>query len=165
LKHAVHLRLALLTLGHESREFFVHSVVAAEKGVHFVFFDGEACLDRLFASPVLAVRLTLNENLSVVDIPVPAEANCLCTFRLLEAAQIEIKIFVVKINRCNSRVFEFKLLVRIKDCDIDELDGQSFKDEIDSTPRTGRCRIMASLSGTRLSGWTQYFVVCRTNAL
>ena len=45
LEHTVHIRLALLALRYKCCEFFVHSVVATEERVHFVFLDREACLD------------------------------------------------------------------------------------------------------------------------
>jgi hypothetical protein len=114
LAHAVHLRFALLALLFECCEFFVHSVFAAEECVHLVLFDREARLDRLLASPVLAVGLTLDKDLGVISISVPAETDCLCAFCLLEAAQIEFEVFVIKIDGCDSRVFSFELLVRIK---------------------------------------------------
>ena len=86
LEHTVHVGLALLAFLYKRLEFFIHSVFAAEECVHFVFFDRKACLDRLLASPVLAVSLTLHEDLVNIGIAIPAEPNCLCTFCLLETA-------------------------------------------------------------------------------
>lgn len=86
LEHTVHIRLALLAFLYERREFFVHGVFTTEERIHFVFLDREACLDRLFASPVLAVGLTLNKDLGNICISVPPETNCLSAFCLLEAA-------------------------------------------------------------------------------
>jgi hypothetical protein len=123
LEHTVHIRLTLLAFLYNCCEFFVHSIFAAKKRVHFIFLDREACLDRLFASPILAVGLPLNENLANIGISVPTETNCLCTFCLLEAAQIEFEVFIVEINRCNSRVLRLKLLVRIKYCKMVNSDG------------------------------------------
>ena len=86
LEHTVHVSLALFAFVYKRIELFIHSVFAKEERVHFVFFDREACLDRLLASPVLAVGLSLHEDLVNIGITIPAEPNCLCTFCLLETA-------------------------------------------------------------------------------
>jgi hypothetical protein len=86
LEHTVHVGLALLASLYKRLELFIHGVFAKEKCVHFVFFDREACLDRLLASPVLAMGLTLHEDLVNIGITIPAEPNCLSTFCLFETA-------------------------------------------------------------------------------
>jgi hypothetical protein len=45
LEHTIHIRLALLAFLYKRREFFVHSIFAAEERIHFIFLDREACLD------------------------------------------------------------------------------------------------------------------------
>jgi hypothetical protein len=120
LKHAVHFRLTFFTLFDECRKFFIHHVFSTKKLIHFFFLDREACLDRLLPSPVLAMSLTLDEDLGDIGISVPAETNCLCTFCLLEATQIELKIFIVKINGSNGRIFRLELFVGIKYCDSND---------------------------------------------
>ena len=84
LEHTVYVGLALLAFIYQRLELFIHSIFAKEECVNFVFFDREACLDRLFASPVLVVGLTLHEDLVNIGITIPAEPNCLSTFCLLE---------------------------------------------------------------------------------
>jgi hypothetical protein len=138
LEHTVHVGLGLLAFLYKRRELFIHSVVTAEECVHFIFFDREACLDRLLASPVLAVGLTLHEDLVNIGIAIPAEPNCLCTFCLLETAQIEFEVFVVKIDRCYSRVLRLKLLVGIKYCNTVNLDGLNpLKRKVDNNQERG----------------------------
>ena len=66
------------------------------------------------------MSLTLDEDLGVISISVPAETNCLCAFSFLETAQVEAKIFVVKVNGGNSRVLWLELLVGIKYCDVND---------------------------------------------
>ena len=86
LEHTVHVGLALLAFIYKRIELFIHGVFATEECVYFVFFDREACLDGLLASPVLVVGLTLHEDLVNIGIAIPAKPNCLCAFRLLETA-------------------------------------------------------------------------------
>jgi hypothetical protein len=138
LEHTVHVGLALFAFRYKRLELIIHSVFATEECVHFFFFDREACLDRLFTRPVLAVGLTLHEDLVNIGIAIPAEPNCLCTFCLLETAQIEFEVFVVKVDRSYSRVLRLKLLVGIKYCNTVNLDDVNpLKRKVNSNQERG----------------------------
>lgn len=138
LEHTIHVGLALLAFRYKRLELFIHSVFALEECVHFVFFDWEACLDRLLASPVLAVGLTLHEDLVNIGITIPAQPDCLCAFCLFETAEIKFEIFVVKIDGCYSRVLRFKLLVGVEYCNTVNLESVNpLKRKVDSNQERG----------------------------
>ena len=62
--------------------------LAAEIGIHVLFLELEACLDRLLARPVLSMRLALDEGSLGGHVSIPAYADSLGAFGLLQTALV-----------------------------------------------------------------------------
>ena len=64
LNHRIDFLAALLPFLEQLFKLLIHGVLAAEESVDLVLLDWETGLDRLLASPVLSVRLSLDEDLN-----------------------------------------------------------------------------------------------------
>ena len=80
-----------------------------------MLFNRETRLDRLFAGPVLAVRLAFDKDLQRmldqykvtteynangfnISVAVPAQPDGFCSFSLFQTAEVQLEIFVVEVD-------------------------------------------------------------------
>lgn len=73
---------------------------------------------RFFASPVLAVSFSFNEDLITVHATVPSKSDSFRSFRFFEASLIQLPgLGVIEINGRDRRVLFLKLFARVEDQD------------------------------------------------
>ena len=93
---------------------FVHRVFALQVCVDVFLLNGETGFDARFSRPVLAMCFALDKDFGLVHVAVPTETKGLGSLRLLQTAQVKIKLIIVEIDAGNSRIW-FLLALRTED--------------------------------------------------
>lgn len=122
------LLLALLSFPPHLIEHILHGLAASEERVDMLLFEGEPCLDRLLAGPVLAVGFPLDENLVTLHPTIPTKPNGLGALGLLQTSLVELpRVGIVVVDRRDGGVLLLEFLVGVEDEDrkvLRQLDGE-----------------------------------------
>jgi len=115
-------RLGLLNLFFALLSFLPHllkcllnSIISSNELIDVFLLQGKSRLYGLLTSPVFPVGFTLDINSRGPHATIPSETESFGAFILAKTAKVELKIFVIVVDRGDGGVFFFELFIRVED--------------------------------------------------